>query len=68
MRDVVTGIPGVIEVRDLHITREGKALLNVPALTLDGPGPTLILGPNGSGKSLLLRCRHGLIEPDRGLV
>lgn len=68
MRDVVAGMPGVIEVRDLHINRNGKALLEVPRLILDGPGPTLILGPNGAGKSLLLRCLHGLISPDRGRV
>ncbi|EEE39058.1 phosphate import ATP-binding protein PstB 2 [Rhodobacteraceae bacterium KLH11] len=68
MRDVLTGIPGTLEVRDLAIARKGKALLDVPYLCLDGPGPTLILGPNGAGKSLLLRCLHGLISPDHGRV
>ncbi|MEX0306844.1 MAG: ATP-binding cassette domain-containing protein [Ruegeria sp.] len=68
MRDVVTGTPGILEVSNLSITRDGKTLLEVPHLCLDGPGPTLILGPNGAGKSLLLRCLHGLIQPDRGRV
>ena len=68
MRDVVTDMPGALEVQDLHISRKGKTLLEVPRLCLDGPGPTLILGPNGAGKSLLLRCLHGLILPDRGRV
>ncbi len=68
MRDVVTEVPGMLEVHGLHIAREGKVLLDVPHLCLDGPGPTLILGPNGAGKSLLLRCLHGLIQPDSGRV
>ncbi len=68
MRDVLTGMPGVLEVNGLRIARNGKALLEVPHLSLTGPGPTLILGPNGAGKSLLLRCLHGLIAPDRGQV
>ncbi|SLN46857.1 L-cystine import ATP-binding protein TcyC [Falsiruegeria litorea R37] len=57
-----------LSVQDLRIAREGKMLLDVGQLTLDGPGPTIILGPNGAGKSLLLRCLHGLIAPDRGTV
>ncbi len=68
MRDLVSGGPGVLQVNGLQIRRTGKALLDVPTLTLDGPGPTLILGPNGAGKSLLLRCLHGLIAPDVGYV
>ncbi|WP_299947800.1 ATP-binding cassette domain-containing protein [uncultured Ruegeria sp.] len=68
MRDVVTEAPATLEVRGLSIAHEGKVLLDVPHLCLDGPGPTLILGPNGAGKSLLLRCLHGLIQPDRGRV
>ena len=68
MRDVVTEAPGILEVCGLSIAHEGKVLLDVPHLCLGGPGPTLILGPNGAGKSLLLRCLHGLIQPDRGRV
>lgn len=68
MRDLVFDIAGGLVARNLHISRKGKTLLEVPQLSLDGPGPTLILGPNGAGKSLLLRCLHGLIEPDRGRI
>ncbi|MBO9452092.1 ATP-binding cassette domain-containing protein [Tropicibacter sp. R16_0] len=69
MRDfsVMTDHP-TLSVRGLSIVRDGKALLGVDYLDLDGPGPTIILGPNGAGKSLLLRCLHGLITPDRGTV
>lgn len=57
-----------ISVSDLSIARNGRLLLQVPDLLLDGPGPTLIVGPNGAGKSLLLRCLHGLIVPDSGEI
>ncbi len=66
MRDVICDVISCLEVKDLQIRNKGCALLDVPSLVLDGPGPTLILGPNGAGKSLLLRCLHGLIAPDRG--
>ncbi len=68
MRDLVPDMVRCLSVLNLQIARNGKALLQVPHLSLDGPGPTLILGPNGAGKSLLLRCLHGLIAPDRGRV
>ncbi|WP_424830834.1 ATP-binding cassette domain-containing protein [Ruegeria sp.] len=68
MRDLVCENANGLCVQGLKIKRQGAALLDVPELVLDGPGPTLILGPNGAGKSLLLRCLHGLIAPDRGQV
>ncbi len=68
MRDLLCDTASSLLVRNLRVVRNGKALLNVSRLSLDGPGPTLILGPNGAGKSLLLRCLHGLIEPDQGRV
>ncbi|WP_170569624.1 ATP-binding cassette domain-containing protein [Ruegeria atlantica] len=68
MRDLVHEMASCLSVDGVRITRKGKALLDVRHLSLDGPGPTLILGPNGSGKSLLLRCLHGLIVPDRGQI
>ena len=68
MRDLVSDMTNCLQARDLQVRSNGKALLDVRDLTLDGRGPTLILGPNGAGKSLLLRCLHGLISPDRGQV
>ena len=68
MRDLVSDMTNRLHVRDVQIRRNGKALLDVAGLVLDGPGPTLLLGPNGAGKSLLLRCLHGLIVPDQGRV
>ncbi|MBO9446134.1 ATP-binding cassette domain-containing protein [Ruegeria sp. R14_0] len=68
MRDLISEMAGHIVVNGVKIARNGAALLDVPHLALNGPGPTLILGPNGAGKSLLLRCLHGLIVPDKGFV
>lgn len=68
MRDLVPDMPSCLEVDRLRVERNGKGLLDVPRLLLDGPGPTLILGPNGAGKSLLLRCLHGLIRADTGRI
>ncbi len=68
MRDLTWDMENCLQVRDLQIRRNGRTLLDVTDLKLDGPGPTLLLGPNGSGKSLLLRCLHGLIAPDQGRV
>ncbi|WP_300067298.1 ATP-binding cassette domain-containing protein [uncultured Ruegeria sp.] len=68
MRDLVSEMTTCLRVRELQVQSNGKTLLDVPELILDGPGPTLILGPNGSGKSLLLRCLHGLITPNQGQV
>ncbi|WP_171231808.1 ATP-binding cassette domain-containing protein [Ruegeria sp. HKCCA4812] len=68
MRDLFCDAVNCLKVENLQIRSNGKALLDVSSLVLDGPGPTLILGPNGAGKSLLLRCLHGLITPDRGQV
>ena len=68
MRDVICDMSNCLTVENVQIRSNGKVLLDVPSLVLDGPGPTLLLGPNGAGKSLLLRCLHGLISPDRGRV
>lgn len=71
MRDLPVSrawVRGEIEVEGLRVGVNGGTLLDVRRLHLDGPGPTVILGPNGAGKSLLLRCLHGLIEPDRGVI
>ncbi|WP_171098522.1 ATP-binding cassette domain-containing protein [Ruegeria sp. HKCCD7255] len=68
MRDLAPETGAGLAVRGLRLARKGSVLLDVAALQLDGPGPTLILGPNGAGKSLLLRCLHGLISADQGRV
>jgi tungstate transport system ATP-binding protein len=57
-----------IEGRALLLEREGRRLLDIDNIVLNGSETTVILGPNGAGKSLLLRVLAGLISPDRGAV
>jgi iron complex transport system ATP-binding protein len=46
----------VLEVRDLGLTVEGRALLQGVSFALE-PGQALaVVGPNGAGKTTLLRC------------
>ena len=68
MRDFAVPEGAVLNARGLKVMRDGRALLDVPELTLAGSGATMILGPNGAGKSLLLRCLHGLLHPNAGTV
>lgn len=57
-----------IEGESLRIGRDGRLLLDVPQVALDGDGIVALLGPNGAGKSLLLRTLAGLLAPDSGVV
>jgi ABC-type sugar transport system ATPase subunit len=52
----------------VRVEREGRVVLNVPALTLRGGHTTAVLGPNGSGKTTLLRVIAGLELPQAGRV
>lgn len=61
------GIGTIAEVRDLSVTRDGRAALSGVSLSL-GPGSALaVVGPNGGGKTTLLRAILGLL-PARGEV
>lgn len=57
-----------IETRDLSLASGARQLLADITCTIDGDGITVVMGPNGAGKSLLLRCLHGLITPDGGMI
>jgi tungstate transport system ATP-binding protein len=57
-----------IKGEGLRIGRDGRLLLDVAQVTLDGDGIVALLGPNGAGKSLLLRTLAGLLAPDAGNV
>jgi ABC-type sugar transport system ATPase subunit len=52
----------------VRVEREGRVVLDVPALTLRGERTTAVLGPNGSGKTTLLRVIAGLERPQAGRV
>ncbi len=57
-----------IHICDLHLIKGGRTVLGGINLVIEEPGITVIMGPNGAGKSMLLRCLHGLIEPDQGQI
>jgi putative spermidine/putrescine transport system ATP-binding protein len=45
-----------VTLEGVRIEREGRVVLDVPALSLRSKRTTAILGPNGSGKTTLLRA------------
>ena len=57
-----------VRIDQLTLSIAGVTRLNIPSLSLDPQGPTMILGPNGAGKSLFLRVLHALQRPDTGSV
>jgi len=58
----------VLEVRDVSVGFEGRAVLEGVSLTVADGEVVALLGPSGSGKSTLLRVIAGLLPADRGDV
>jgi tungstate transport system ATP-binding protein len=56
------------QVNNLHITKNGNALLTDVTFSIKSNDVTVILGPNGAGKSLLLRTAHGLELLNQGTL
>ena len=59
---------GSLEIHDLRREYAGKAVISVPALTLEPGRITAVIGPSGAGKSTLLRLLAGLDTPTAGQV
>lgn len=57
----------LFELRDVHLDRAGKRVLDGVSARLPD-GATCIVGPSGSGKSTILRLLNRLADPDRGAV
>lgn len=57
-----------IEAQAVTVQYERVTVLDLPSLTLEGPGLVVVTGPNGAGKSTLLRLFAGLQRPDKGSV
>ena len=55
-----------LQIKNLHVSKQGTTLLDDVTLTIESDDVTIILGPNGAGKSLLLRTAHGLETPTKG--
>jgi ABC-type sulfate/molybdate transport systems ATPase subunit len=60
--------PPLLELRDISVQAHGRAILEVPRLSLEPAATLAVLGPNGSGKSTLLRVAAALVAPTRGDV
>ncbi|MGH7509259.1 MAG: ABC transporter ATP-binding protein [Gemmatimonadales bacterium] len=57
-----------VSVTDLHLTKSGRTVLQIPRLIFPSGTITAVFGPNGSGKTTLLRAIAGLERPARGDV
>jgi ABC-type sulfate/molybdate transport systems ATPase subunit len=58
----------LLELRGVAVRTDGRTVLEVERLELEGRTTLAVLGPNGSGKSTLLRVAAALVAPTRGEV
>ncbi len=57
-----------LNIDGLCVAAQGRLLLENLTCRIGAKGITVIMGPNGAGKSLLLRCMHGLTQPQSGRI
>jgi Fe-S cluster assembly ATP-binding protein len=59
-----------LEIRNLHVTAEGKQILKGVSLDVDGSSIHALMGPNGSGKSTLANAimGHPSLEVTEGTI
>jgi Fe-S cluster assembly ATP-binding protein len=59
-----------LEIRNLHVTAEGKEILKGVSLDVDGGSIHALMGPNGSGKSTLANAimGHPSLEVTEGTI
>ena len=55
-------------VRDLHVRRNGRSILDGCSIEFPAERRTVLWGPSGAGKSTLLTAIAGLITPERGSI
>jgi tungstate transport system ATP-binding protein len=58
----------VVELRDVRVAHDGRAVLEVPALAVAAGEVLAVIGPNGAGKSTLLRVMGLLETPSAGEI
>ncbi|WBO21489.1 ABC transporter ATP-binding protein [Sphingomonas abietis] len=57
-----------LTLRDIHLSRGRRPVLNGVSISFAGGRLTALIGPNGAGKSSLLSVAAGLLPPDAGEV
>ena len=57
-----------LKVRQLKKSYDGKVVLDLEQVEIQGHKRTAIIGPNGAGKSTLLNLIAGLEEPSAGRI
>ena len=57
-----------ITIDGLCLSAQHRLLLKNITCHIESEGITVIMGPNGAGKSLLMRCLHGLHQPQSGEI
>ena len=57
-----------IEFRDVHLSFDGKKILNGVSFTVRRGETKIILGRSGGGKSTTIRLILGLLKPDSGQI
>jgi putative ABC transport system ATP-binding protein len=67
-KDVPLTTGAVLEVAELVVGYDGRAVARLPNLALSGGEGGLLLGPSGSGKTTLLLAISGLVRPLTGRI
>jgi molybdopterin-binding protein len=63
----MSAIP-VVELAQIRVVRAGRAVLDIPELSVSRGQILVVIGPNGAGKSTLLRVLGLLEAPDGGAI
>jgi molybdopterin-binding protein len=58
----------VVELAQVRVVRAGRAVVDVPELSVSRGEILVVIGPNGAGKSTLLRVLGLLEAPDGGAI
>ena len=58
----------LVEISDLHFSRQGRSVLDGVTLSIPRGLVTVIMGPSGVGKTTLFQLIGGRLRPDSGIV
>ncbi len=58
----------LIDIQDMHFSRDGRKIFNGVTLSIPKGKITAIMGPSGTGKTTLLNLIGGQLTPDSGSI